>query len=115
MGRSVSEKSDRATWYSEWMLCREMFSKKSLQALSARNRTWYGVGLIEGEEEDAPKQRGFRDEVDFRLGAIEQLMKEKERERERNMQKSTNTDQYQNRDKWKYVCMKNAWTCDMQK
>ena len=41
------------------------------------------------EEEDAPEQKGFWDRLDFRLGAIEQLTKE--RGRERNMQKSTNT------------------------
>ena len=36
----------------------------------------------EGEEgEDAPEQRGFQDEVDFRLGAIEQLT-ERKKERE---------------------------------
>ena len=44
------------------------------------------------EEEDAPERREFRDEVDFCLGAIEQLTKE--RERERNTLKSTNIDQY---------------------
>ena len=58
------------------------------------------------EEEDAPEQRGFWDKVDFSLGAIEQLTKE--RGRERNTQKSTNIDQYQNKDKRRYVCMKNA-------
>ena len=47
------------------------------------------------EEVDALKRREFRDEVDFRLGAIEQLTKERERkrererERERDKQKST--------------------------
>ena len=40
------------------------------------------------EKEDAPEQRGFWDKVDFSLGAIEQLTKE--RGRERNTQKSTN-------------------------
>ena len=39
------------------------------------------------EKEDASERKGFRDEVDFRLGAIEQLMKERERERDK--QKST--------------------------
>ena len=32
------------------------------------------------EEEDAPERRGFWDGVDFHLGAIEQLTKERERE-----------------------------------
>ena len=43
---------------------------------------WDGVELAEGEEEDAPKRRGFQDGVDFCLGAIEQLT-ERKRERER--------------------------------
>ena len=40
------------------------------------------------KKEDAPEQRGFWDKVDFSLGAIKQLTKE--RGRERNTQKSTN-------------------------
>ena len=77
---------------------REKFSEKSVQAFSSQNQMWEGVELVEGEEEDAPDWREFRDGVDLRLGAIEQLTerererereKEKERERERNMQKST--------------------------
>ena len=42
---------------------------------------------------DAPERRGFWDEVDLRLGAIEQTNareRERERERERDKQKSTN-------------------------
>ena len=66
---------------------REKFSKKSLQVLSLRNRMWYGVESEREEEEDAPEWREFRDGVDFRLDAIEQLMKERERERDK--QKST--------------------------
>ena len=46
----------------------QKFSEKSFQAFSLRNRTEDGVG---SEEEDAPKRRGFWDEVDLRLGAIE--------------------------------------------
>ena len=65
----------------------EKFFKRSLRALSSRNRTWEGI-VSEGDvEEDASKQRRFQDEVDFRLGAIKQLMKQKERERD--TQKST--------------------------
>ena len=46
-------------------------------------------------EEDAPKRRGFRDEADFHLGAIEQLTREREREREREAcRKVQNTYQY---------------------
>ena len=65
---------------------REKFSEKSLRALSSWNRMCDGAGLVGGEEENASERRGFRDRVDFRLGAIKQLT----RERERNMQKSTN-------------------------
>ena len=75
---------------------------------------WDRVELIEGEEEDAPKRRGFRDEVDFYLGAIEQLT-ERKREREGDKQKSTNTFNINKIKKKWYICMKNAWTCDMQK
>ena len=64
---------------------REKFSEKSLQALSSQNQTWEGVV---SEEEDAPEWNEFWDGLDFRLGAIEQLTKE--RGRERNTQKSTN-------------------------
>ena len=68
------------------MLHHEKFSEKSLRALSSRNRTWEGVGLAEGEEEDVLERRGFRYRVDFHLSAIEQLTerkRERERERER--------------------------------
>ena len=64
------------------MLRREKFFKKSLKALSSRNLMWDGVELAEGEEEDAPKRRGFQDGVDFCLGATEQLT-ERKRKRER--------------------------------
>ena len=49
------------------------------------------------EEEDALNRRGFWDGVDFRLGTIEQLMKE--RGRERDTQKSTNNINIKNKDK----------------
>ena len=51
---------------------------KSNLAFSSRNLTWEGVE----SEEDTPEQRGFWDGVDFRLGAIEQLI-ERKREGER--------------------------------
>ena len=82
VGRSVSEKSDRTTWHSEWMLHHEKFSEKSDLAFSSWNWTWEGVE----SEEDALERKGFWDEVDFRLGATEQLTergRERERERER--------------------------------
>ena len=46
------------------------------------------------EKEDASERKGFRDEVDFRLGAIEQLMKE--REREKGQTEKHQTVQYKN-------------------
>ena len=70
VGRSVLEKSDKMTWRFEWMPHLEKFFEKSYQALSSRNRTYEGVG---SEEVDAPEWRGFRDEVDLRLGAMTQL------------------------------------------
>ena len=60
----------------------ENFSKKALRALSSQNLTWEGVESTGGEEKDALERRGFRDGMDFRLGAIEQLT-ERKRERER--------------------------------
>ena len=64
----------------------QKFSKKSLQAPSSQNRTEEGVG---SEEEDASERKGFWDEVDLRLGAIEQTNARK-REKERDNQKSNN-------------------------
>ena len=68
VGRSVSEKSDRMTWRSEWMPRREKFFEKSNLAFSSRNRTWEGVE----SKEDASEWRGVPDGADLRLGAIEQ-------------------------------------------
>ena len=68
VGRSVSEKSDRMTWRSEWMPRREKFSEKSNLAFWSRNRTWEGVE----SEEDALEWRGVLDGADLRLGATEQ-------------------------------------------
>ena len=66
---------------------REKFSEKSLQALSSWNRMWDGVELAREEEEDASERKGFQDEVDFRLGAIEQLTKERERRKKKHAEK----------------------------
>ena len=68
VGRSVSEKSDKMTWHSEWTPRLEKFLKKSILAFSSRNQTCEGVGSE--EKEDAPEQRGFRDRVDLRFGAM---------------------------------------------
>ena len=48
------------------------------------------------EEEDALERRGFQDEVDLRLGAIEQTnARKRERERKRHAEKHQ-TNQYKN-------------------
>ena len=87
----------------------EKFSKNSWWALSSRNLTWEGVG---SEEEDSPEWRGFQDGVDLCLGAMCKLSKRK-RERERQVEEYQQ-DQYQKYRAERYVCIKNAWTCDMQ-
>ena len=79
VSRSVSEKSNKITWHSEWMPRLEMFSEKSWQALSSQNLTWEGVG---SEEEDASKRRRFWDGANLHLGAMRRLF-ERKRERER--------------------------------
>ena len=89
----------------------EKFFEKSLRALSSRNWTWDGVELGGEEEEDAPEWRRFRDKVDLRLGAIEQAHTRK-RERKKRTEKHEQ-DQYHKIENWRYVCMRNAWTCDM--
>ena len=68
VGKSVSEKSDRMMWRSELMPCIQTFSEKSFQTPSSQNRTEEGV---RSEEEDATERKGFQDEVDLCLGAIE--------------------------------------------
>ena len=73
---------------------RKKFSKKSLWASSSQNWTWDGVESMRVEEEDALEWRGFQDEVDFRLGAIEQLTKE--RKREKGQTEKHQTIQYKN-------------------
>ena len=51
----------------------EMFSKKSDLAFSSQNQTLEEVGSDGEEEEEAPEQKGFRDEVDLCLGAMMKL------------------------------------------
>ena len=68
VGRSMSEKFDKMTWHSERMPRLQKFSEKSFRAPLSQNRPEEGAG---SEEEDVPKRKGFWDEVDLRLGAIE--------------------------------------------
>ena len=105
-GRSMSVKSAKMTWRSEWTPRREKFSEKSFRASSSRNRIEEGVG---SEEDDAPKRRGFWDGVDLRLGAIDTIKvnrREREREKERDNQKSPKHFKYTQILNARYVCMK---------
>ena len=61
-----------------------------------------GVG---SKEVVALERRGFRDGVDFRLGAIEQLT-ERRRERERHAKKHQSQLIYKNIENVRYICMK---------
>ena len=112
-GRSVSAKSDNMTWRSEWMPCLEKFSENSLKASSSRNRIVEGEG---SEDEKAPEWRGFRAGVDLHLGARNTTNVNEQRGRERKtIRKVPSNFKYIKNIENKYVCMGNAWTCDMQK
>ena len=65
-----------------------------------------------GEEKDALERRGFRDGMDFRLGAIEQLT-ERKRERERKTHRKVPTQI--NINKIEKKSGTNVRICDMQK
>ena len=112
--RLVSAKSDRTTWRFEWMPRLEKFSENALKASSSQNRTLEGEG---SEDEEAPERRGFRAGVDLRLGAIgtTNVNRNKWRKREEQSKKSQATSIISNILKRRYVCIGNAWTCDMQK
>ena len=79
-GRSVSVKSDKTTWHSEWMPHLEKFSENALKASSSRNRTVEGEG---SENEEASEWRGFWAGVDLSLGAIDTINVNRRRGRER--------------------------------
>ena len=100
-GESMSTKSARMTWHLEWMPCLEKFSEKAYWASSSQNWIWEGVGL---EEEDASKRRGFRDGANLRLGAIDTT----------NVNWKIDNQKSPKKFQIEYVCMGNAWTCDMQ-
>ena len=68
VGKSVSVKTARMTWRSKWMPRREKFFEKAFQASSSWNWIDEGVG---SDKVDASKRRGFQDEVDLHLGAID--------------------------------------------
>ena len=92
--RSVSTKSSRMTWRSEWMTHLEKFSENALKASSSRNRTVEGEGSV---EEEAPEWRGFWAGVDLRLGAIDttNVNRFRGRRREEQLEKSQAIQIYQ--------------------
>ena len=71
---------------------------------------WKGVE----SEEDILEWRGFQDGMDLHLGAICSLS-EREKERERETEKHNHNRVPTKEKKKGYVCMKNAWTCDVLK
>ena len=112
-GRSMSAKSDKMTWHSEWMPRLEKFSENALKASSSRNRIWDKVG---SDDEEALERRGFRVGVDLCFGAIDMTNVNRKRGRERNtIRKVPSNFKYNKYIEKEYVSMGNAWTCDMQK
>ena len=112
-GRSVSKKFDRTTWRSKWMPYLEKFSENVLNASSSQNQTLEGEGL---EDEEAPEWRGFQAGVDLHLSAIDTTNVNRKRGRERKtIRKVPSNFKYNKYIEKEYVCMGNAWACDMQK
>ena len=112
-GRSVSAKSASMTWRSEWTPRLEKFSENALKASSSQNRIWEGEG---SEDEEASERRWFQAGVDLHLGAIDMTNVNRRRGRERKtIRKVPSNSNITSILKREYVCMGNAWTCDMQK
>ena len=113
VGRSMSAKSAKMTWCSECTPRLEKFSENALWALSSRNRRERGA---KSEDEEALEWKGFLAGVDLRLGAIDttNVNRKKGREKEtiRKVPKQFTIVRICEK---KYICMENAWTCDMQK
>ena len=117
-GRLVSAKSDRMTRHSltrhsERMPRLEKFFENALKTSSSWNRTLEGQG---SEDEEAPERKGVRARVDLRLGAIDttNINRNRGRERKRQSETSQAASKISNILKRRYLCMGNAWTCDMQ-
>ena len=112
VGRSVSAKFAGMTWCSKWTLRLEKFSENALWASSSQNRRERGA---ESEDEEASEWRKFRAEVDLRLGAIDMTIVNRKRGRERKtIRKVLSNSNKTSILKREYICMGNAWTCDMQ-
>ena len=112
VGWSMLAKFASMTWHFKWTPHLEKFSENSLWASSSRNREERGA---ESEDEEASEWRGFQARVDLYLGAIDTTILNKKRGRERKTikkvpSKSNKTSIF----KREYICMGNAWTCDMQ-
>ena len=113
MGRSVSAKFAKMTRRSEWTPYQEKFFEKSFRAFSSRDRRWVGVG---SEENDVPERGGFWDGVDLRFGVINMTnVNKRERGKKETIRIAPNSSNIASILKKEYVCMGNAWTCDMQK
>ena len=98
--------------HSEWTPHWEKVSEKSFRASSSQNWIEEGVG---SDKDNAPERRGFQDEADLHLVAIDTTnVNRKERERERQSEKSQHISNIASILKKKYVYMGNAWTCDIQ-
>ena len=68
------------------------------------------------EDEEAPEWRGFRARVDLRLSAIDTTNINRKRGREKEtIRKVPKQFTILRICEKKYICMENAWTCDMQK
>ena len=112
MGRSMSVKSASMTWHSEWTPRLEKFSENALWASSSRNRRERGA---ESKDEEASKWRGFQAGVDLHLGAIDMTNVNRKRGRTRKtIKKVRSNSNITIILKREYVCVGNAWTCDMQ-
>ena len=112
VGRSVLAKSASMTWRFEWTPRLEKFSENALWASSSWNRRERGA---ESEDEEALEWRGFWVGVDLPLGAIDTTNVNRKRGRERKTIKKVPSNSNKTSIlKREYVCMGNAWTCDMQ-
>ena len=112
VGRSVSVKSARMTWRSEWtphLVLRECL----MGIIITKPKRGRGE---ESEDEEAPKWRGFRAGVDLRLGATDTTNINRKRGKERKtIRKVPSNSNITSILKREYICMGNVWTCDMQK
>ena len=110
-GRLVSAKSAWMIWRSEWMPHLEKFSKNALWASSSWNQREIRA---KSEDEEASERRGFRAGVDLRLGAIDTTNVNRKRGREKEtIRKAPKQFKYSKYIEMEYICMGNAWTCDM--